>query len=72
MNLKKYVTSKRQAVRLHIESMKVTQASLKQRAKDHKHDTLSYKTAHAAVLNLEDKIIAAKQELNMLEKRWRC
>jgi hypothetical protein len=72
MNLKKYVTSKRQAVRLHIESMKVTQASLKQRAKNHQHDTLSYKTAHAAVLNLQDKIDTARLELNMLEKRWRC
>jgi hypothetical protein len=72
MNLKKYVTSKRQAIRLHIESMKITQASLKQRAKNHKNDTMSYKTAHAAVLNLEDKIQKAKQELNTLERRWRC
>ena len=71
MDIRKRVCSKRQAIRLHIEQMKVTRNSLRQRAKDHEHDSMSYKTAHAAVLNLQEKIDKAKLELNILEKRWK-
>ena len=70
MNAIKRLLAKRQATRLHIEQMKVTQAAMKQRAKDHHHDTLSWKTAHAAVINLDEKISIAERELNTLEKKW--
>ena len=66
----KKLLAKRQAARLHIEQMRVTQEAMKKRAKDHSHDTLSWKTAHAAVLNLEEKIAIAERELNMLERKW--
>jgi len=70
MNLIKHFVGKRQAIRLHIEQMKVTQEAMRKRAKDHQNDTLSYKTAHAAVLHLNDKIQNAERELAVLERKW--
>ena len=61
----------RQALRLHIESMAITQTALKQRAKHHKTDPMSYKTAHRAVNRLGDKIAKARQELGFLEEKWK-
>ena len=69
-NVIKKLLAERQARRLHIEQMRVTQEAMRQRAKDHEHDTLSWKTAHAAVINLDEKIAIAERELNTLEKKW--
>ena len=61
----------RQAIRLHIESMNITRDALRQRAKHHKQDPLSYKIAHRAVSWMDRKIAKAKQELQVLEERWK-
>lgn len=70
MNPVKRLLSKRQAIRLHIEQMRVTQSAMRERRKNHENDTLSWKNAHAAVLNLDDKIAKAERELRILESKW--
>ena len=70
MNAVKKLLAKRQAIRLHIEQMCVTQESMRERRKFHETDTLSWKTANAAVLHLQDKIDKAERELSVLEKKW--
>ncbi len=66
----KKILAKRQAIRLHIEQMHVTQDALKERRKFHETDTMSWKTADAAVHHLADKIAKAERELTILEKKW--
>jgi hypothetical protein len=71
MNVGKRIRSKRIALRLHIEQMKVTANSLKNRSKRHGHDAMAYQTATAAHQNLQDKISKAESELAFLEKTWK-
>ena len=70
MNVVKRFLANRQALRLHIEEMKVTRDALKKRAVDNKHDTLAYRVANGGVNRLNDKIRRAERELQMLDKKW--
>jgi hypothetical protein len=70
MNVIKRVLAKRQAIRLHIEQMKVTEKALRERAKHHHEDTLAYETAKKAAFRLQDKIAKAEAELTILERKW--
>jgi hypothetical protein len=63
--------AERQATRLHIEAMKSTRDELRRRAKFHKNDSMSYQTAHKAVLKMADKIARVSQELAFLEEKWK-
>ena len=70
MSFIKQVIRKRQAIRLHIESMRSTLKNLKDRAKHHDQDVLAYQTAHNAVSRLQKKIDEAELELHVLEEKW--
>lgn len=69
-DIKKYVARKRQALRLHIESMNSTHDFLKLRVRNARHDPDAYETAIKASRRLQNKIEQAKLELNNLENHW--
>lgn len=72
MDVARKIRSKRIALRLHIEQMKVTAESLKNRARRQSADALAYQTARAAHERLLEKVEQAERELSTLERNWKC
>jgi hypothetical protein len=70
MNVEKAVAKERQRLRLRIEQLKIVRTSMRQRAKTHAQDIMSWTTAHHAVQHLDRELAQAERRLKVLEETW--